>query len=263
MKIDLIFNELNYIKKFHSKLIQESRCQKDESSISWQGYNAGINKFLYAKEFRDNINQRQFSFLLNDNSHFQFFYSFKEDNLVKAKLSYFPVPIASKENIDIDKLEEYFSEEDDLVVAEYYHDLWKMLSSKFDPQEDAKKKLKKLSGVAEELGLSKEEMYEDWLESKYEMVNTSHFRIDYDSKVETHNKTEIQFGGVNRVRFPFDRLISPFIFFEFVLKNLYKNYFEEIQGNRDYKTFRAICVKSHFKISGFKEKNMFLTHPES
>ena len=37
---------------------------------------------------------------------------------------------------------------------------------------------------------------ESWLERGIDIVNTSHIRLDYDSKVTSHCPCHIQFGGI-------------------------------------------------------------------
>lgn len=261
VKSELISDELKNIKALFGSVIQEDSYVVKDSIISWNNYSPGISKFLYSKEFRDNINKRQYSFLLMDNSHFQYYYEFEDENLVKAKLAYYPVPIPSKDVSDISQLEEYLDEEDDFLVAEYYYDLFSYLSNKFDcSSEELNKKIQNLSEVGQQLGLSKEEVYESWIEKKYKLVNTSHFRIDYDSKVTSHHKVEIQFGGVNNVRFPFEKLISPFLFFEFVIRNIFPKEFIALSAKQQYGLYRGNSVKKSMLINPFVEDNIFITH---
>jgi hypothetical protein len=258
---EFVSEELKSIKKLFSCVIQEDSFFVKDSIISWKNYSPGISKFLYSKEFRDNINKRQYSFLLNDNSHFQFFYEFENGILIKAKLAYFPVPVPSKEDNDISKLEEYLDEEDDFVLSEYYYDLFCYLSNKFNnSSEELNQKIQNLSDVGQQLGLSREEVYESWIEKKYKLVNTSHFRIDYDSKVDTHHKIEIQFGGVNYIRFPFDKLISPFLFFEFIIKHVFSDEFNELSIKKPYILYRGHTIKNSMPINPFEENNIYITH---
>lgn len=259
--IDSIYDELGNIKKLFSRVIQEDSFIKKESVISWRNYSPGISKFLYSKEFRDNINKRQYSFLLIDNSHLQFYYEFKDDVLSKARLAYYPVPVYSSEESDIFKLEEYLDEEDDLTISEYYYDLYCYLSNKFgDASEELRGKIQNLSDIGQQLGLSKDEVYESWIDKKYKLVNTSHFRIDYDSSVKSHNKVEIQFGGTNNIRFPFEKLISPFIFFEFIVRCVFLEDFKELSSKQSYILYRGNSIKKSMQIDPFNESNIFITH---
>jgi len=259
--IDLMYDELENIKKLFSPVIQEDSFLKKDSTISWKNYSAGISKFLYSKEFRDNINKRQYSFLLTDNSHFQFYYEFKDAVLIKAKLAYYPVPVSSKDESDVSKLEEYLDEEDDLIISEYYYDLYCYLSNKFDNVSiEMNEKIQSLSEMGQQLGLSKDEVYESWIDKKYKLVNTSHFRIDYDAKVESHHKVEIQFGGANNIRFPFEKLISPFLFFEFIVRYIFPKEFDELSTKQPYILYRGNSIKKSMPINPFVENNIFLTH---
>lgn len=262
IEYDQIRADLASIETIFKDFIIESNYIVSPLDITWKNYNTGISKFLYSREYTDLINKRQYSFLLKDKSFFQFYYNYsKEKVLTKAKLAYYPMPVSLIEEDVVSTLEEYYEEENDIRISEYYFDLWQLLDNKFNTNSTLlNEKIEELSNLGQKLGLSKSELYDDWIQNKYNIVNTSHIRIDYDSKVESHNKIEIQFGGINYVRFPFDRLIMPFIFFEFITKNLFKDEHKTISSKLSYTVHKDIALKKSAIMAGFTEDNIFITH---
>lgn len=262
MDFEQIETDLTHIKNFFKDFIIESNYMISPPEITWKNYSPGISKFLYSREYTDLVNKRQYSFLLKDKSFFQFYYNYnKEKVLTKAKLAYYPMPVSLIEEDVVNTLEGYYEEENDIHISEYYFDLWQLLDNKFNTNSTLlNEKIEELSILGQKLGLSKSELYDDWIQNKYSMVNTSHIRIDYDSKVESHNKVEIQFGGINYIRFPFDRLIMPFIFFEFIIKHLFKIEYKNISSKLSYKVYRDIVLKKSAIIEEFIEENIFITH---
>ena len=77
--------------------------------------------------------------------------------------------------------------------------------------------------IAEESGIDLiEEIYfgaETWVEAGIDIVNTSHVRLDFDSRATSHSKCHLQFASFNNFRISSSTLLNPFIFFEWIVMN--------------------------------------------
>jgi hypothetical protein len=261
MTIDNIYEDLELIKKvFRTLIVTENYAKNSSSEISWKNYSAGIFKNIYAKEFEYIIKNRQYSFLLKDDKGcVQFYYLYKGKTLQKVKMAYYPYPVVLRE--DKDEIETLLSDSEDEVLMEYYYDIWNILNHQFELKMDDNK-LKTL--IAESIEVGNNENVESLLlgrfEYKYLSTNSSHLRVDFDSKVESHHKCEIQIGAINDIRFPMSKLISPFTFFEFIIKNLFskdKDY-KRIIGKGPYKAMCNNSKKNAIVMNPFIESNIFL-----
>lgn len=261
MDIDEIIKELNIIKTtFRSKIVTSNFKKIDETEISWDNYKAGIFKNIYAKEYETLIRNRQYSFLLSDSKGcIQFYYLFKESKIVKVKMAYYPYPVELYESKD--DVESLMNDTNDEILMEYYYDLWNIFSHTFEltVNDDGLKKLVHDS-ISHGNNESIESLLLSKLDYKYKITNSSHIRVDYDANVKSHHKCEIQIGAVNYIRFPLQKLISPFLFFEFIFKNIYRDDFLKITKKTDYKTKQAIAKKRSFSISDFIEENIYIIH---
>lgn len=220
MNIKYIFNCLRDIHKIYSNFILSSNFCRSNQIITWDQYKPGIyNKILYAREYEQLIKERQYSFLLVDKSFFQFYYEFSDDSMKKAKLAYYPYPIANQE--DGEALEEYFCDSGTDILEAYYLGL---------------------KGL-QEIGIVS--------------TNNSHFRLDYDCEADSHSKSHAQYSGINNLRIPFEQVISPILFFEFILKNTFENYSlkkEEIENSSSYKYALPTALE---KIKNYPVENGF------
>jgi hypothetical protein len=81
MKISDIWLELGKIKNTYRELIVTSNYKQiNDFEISWDKYTSGIQKNLYAREYEILLQNRQYSFLLNDNMGFiQFYFKYKDE----------------------------------------------------------------------------------------------------------------------------------------------------------------------------------------
>lgn len=263
MKIDDAFNDLKLIETVYRKLIVTTNYKKiSNSEISWDGYNSGVFKNIYAKEYETIIKNRQYSFLLKDDKGcIQFYYYYESDILSKVKMAYYPYPVILRENKD--DFESMISDTEDELLMEYYYDIWNIFNHHFELniKDDNLKKL-----VNESLAVGNSESSENLLmgkfEYKYAATNSSHFRIDFDSKVSTHHKCEVQIGAINNIRLPMSKLISPFVFFEFIIKNIFKEDadFVKIMNSSSYSTTFQNSKKKAIAMDPFIENNIFLNH---
>ena len=55
----------------------------------------------------------------------------------------------------------------------------------------------------------------------YRAKHWSHIRLDFDSKVDTHDPCHLQYSAVNSFRVPADKILSPFVFFDMILRGFY------------------------------------------
>ncbi|MBA6316443.1 DUF2290 domain-containing protein [Cellulophaga baltica] len=262
--IDSILSDIELTKNTFRKLIVTSNYKKtSDTTIGWDKYTSGIFKNLYAKEYESLIRNRQYSFLLKDDLGFvQFFYEWnKNDVLEKMKMAYYPYPLKVKD--EIGNIETYIDDSDDLVLEEYYYDLWNILNHNFELNVDDEN-LEKALIEAIRVGNteSKEQLILGKFENKYEFTNSSHFRIDYDSKVVSHHKTEIQVGAINNLRLPLNKIISPFMFFDFIFKNIFKKDkdLKKIISSNNYLTNYNNSKKLSFEINPFDELNIYVSH---
>jgi len=261
MTIDKILTNIKLAETVFRKLIVTTNYSKiSESEISWKNYKPGIFKTLYAKEYEVLIRDKQYSFLLKENAGLiQFYYSFSGTNLHKIKLSYYPYPVRLKETID--DIENFIADHNDEVIAEYYYDLYNLFSNQFKVS-IPDHKLLELIQEAKEAGDTNDDetLILGRFENKYKFTNTSHIRIDYDSEVKSHGKCEIQMGGINNIRLPFDRIIMPFTFCDFIFKNIFPDEYKSISRKTTYSADFTNSKNQSRTINPFIEPNIFLKH---
>lgn len=261
MGIPELLNELKLIEEtFRVKIITSNYKQISDNEISWDNYKSGIFKNIYAKEYESIIRNRQYSFLLADEKGcIQFYYLIKNEVIEKVKMAYYPYPVEL--NNTRDDFENLMYDSNDEVLLEYYYDLWNIFTHSFELTVNDEN-LKKL--VEDSLSHGNNESAENLLLSKldykYKTTNTSHIRVDYDSNVKSHHKCEIQIGAINNIRFPLKKLITPFLFFEFIFKNIYKEEFDKVCSKANYQTKFAVSKKKSIEINPFIEKNIFINH---
>lgn len=263
MGIEEIFAELELIKTtFRAQILTSNYKQITPNEISWENYRAGIFKNIYAKEYETIIRNRQYSFLLSeDKGCIQLYYLFNNERIIKVKMAYYPYPVELNESKD--EIENLINDTNDEILMEYYYDLWNIFSHTFElsvNDEDLKKLVQDsiLHGNNESI----ETLLLAKLDYKYKITNSSHIRVDYDANVQSHNKCEIQIGAINYIRLPLKKLISPFLFFEFIYKNIFKSEFQTLSDKAHYKTKKAIAIKKSLIIPDFEEQNLYIVHNE-
>lgn len=131
-------------------------------------------------EYQYLIDHQQYSILLSDGSFFQFFYAFNGGQLSKARLAYYPRPIATSDSLG--ELENAAEDAIDRFDEDLYEHLFNWVE------------LLDLQGKSPS--------------------NTSHIRFDYDANVTSHCKSHIQFGGIQELRIPSECFPLPLIFIE-------------------------------------------------
>lgn len=261
MTVNSVLDSILLTERIFRNLITTSNyCKISLETVGWKNYTAGIFKNIYAKEYELIIRNRQYSFLLAEGKGcIQFYFSFDGNAIQKVKMAYYPYPVMVKESAD--DIESYLLDMDDELIGEYYFDLWNILSHQFElsiNDEELKElvRISKLKGNDE----TPENLILGQFESKYEYTNSSHFRVDYDSKVTTHNKCEIQIGAINNIRIPMNKLITPFLFFDFIAKNVFPDKYKTIISKSNFNTNLTISKNQSFEINPFTEKNIFTNH---
>lgn len=261
MNIEEIIKSLNDIKTFFKEIILTNNYEKvSDEIISWNNYKSGIFKNLYSKEYEYIVKNRQYSFLLKDDMGcIQYYYEFKNNIISKIKMAYYPYPV--KLNESSDNIEDYFSETNDRTLLEYYYDIWEIFNHQFELNIDDMN-LKKVFEKSQKLGNNEsiENLLLAKFDLKYEHTNSSHIRIDYDAKVKTHNKCEIQIGAVNQIRLPIDKILSPIVFFDFIIKNIFRNkpYYEGIKSKSSYISLFEYHRNQKSNIEEFNEDNIYI-----
>lgn len=216
MNLQVVNRALIDINDSFSPLLLDTNFKELDGVISWSNYIPGVpNALAYAAEYQRLIDKKQFSFLLMDKSFFQFFFAFTEGHVTSAKLAYYPAPVKISGAM-----------EDIIEAAE-------------------------MSGID-----LLEELYwgaENWLERGIDIVNTSHIRLDYDSEVTSHCPCHIQFGGVNEFRIPSTGLINPFVFFEWVCKNIGMDDLKDVVHRAAYRRSVQYHLRRSSNVGGVEE----------
>ncbi len=260
MTIDDVWNDIMLAQKIFRSLIVTSNTEKKEEVIGWPNYTPGIYRNLYAKEYEILMKKKQYTYLLKDDKGFlQIFFRFTNDNLSKVKLAYYPYPVGLSEKTD--DIEIYMDDSDDRIIEEYYYDLWNLFSHHFAisiPDD----RLQELINESKTRGSddTTEVIIHKKIESKYSHTNSSHVRIDFDPEVATHNKCEIQVGAINNIRFPAQKVIMPFLFFDFIAKNIFPDEYKQIRAKSNFVSGFSVSKKLSLEIKPFREDNIYFLH---
>lgn len=221
--LDDLYTNLEETFKVFGHLILEHNYQKDNFKMSWSNYKSGITKNIYyAQEYEELVRDRQFSFLLMDQSMIQIYYEFNGNQLIKYKLAFYPHPVLTIENLS--QLEDYYCHSYDETLCDFYQDLLQ--------------------------------------EESLKLTNTSHLRFDYDHAVTSHAKSELQIGSINNIRISSQVLIYPFIFVDFIIKNLFRQnrkYQDIIQSVKYKNVYDISNKKGSMKVEEFQESSIYLT----
>jgi hypothetical protein len=205
-----------------SKVILDSNINIAPNLTSWSNYEKGIYKgIVYAALYQKLLDKRQYTFLLEDNSFFQFFFEWNGNELIKARLAFYPTPVkisGALENL--------------LESAE-------------------------LSGVdlIEEMYFGAEA----WFERGIDIVNTSSLRVDYDSSVTSHVKCHIQLESINELRITSKHLLNPFIFFTWIISHLNLKDYDAILAGHSYVTAFNYHKTRHCEIQDIKDVLPYLS----
>ena len=254
-----IKDDLDKIRECYKDIILDTLVESENEIISWNNYSSGISKKMYAKEFEDLKNNRQYSFLLKNNGFIQCYYDFSNGKLNKAKLAYYPYPVVLQENKE--SVEEYYDTTDDETLGEYYFDIYKLIETKLGKRV-SDEDLQEIKTYCQKFNLDYDEyqILLDKFDKKYALTNTSHIRIDFDNNVKSHHKTEIQYSSINNIRLPLNKIISPFLFMDFIVRYEFPEFYNYHKITTKYKTNYSIALKHSGNIKQFQENNIFISH---
>ncbi|EJR5448689.1 DUF2290 domain-containing protein [Vibrio cholerae] len=213
-----VTHSLKNIEKVYPSLIMDTNKCEIDNVISWANYKPGIiSELSYPREYQLLLDSRQYTYLLKDNSFFQFFYNYgKKGDLIKCRLAYYPTPSFTKETAE------------DIVDYQSNASEW-------------------LSDILDEVAI-------DMLENDAKLTQNSHLRFDYDSSVESHSKCHLQFGGVNNFRISAACLVLPFAFFEKIVSDFKPDWLSEAKAE---KVKKASLLHGISNAYIFDEKDIF------
>lgn len=235
LQLDDVYTDLEETFKVFESLIMKANYQKPDLIISWPNYQSPPHNLYYAREYEYLIEKQQYSFLLQDGSVIQIYYKFEEatepgkkktkkkTELTEYRLALCPYPLITLE--DNSQLEGYGCESYDETLCDLYQELLKEKAMRL------------------------------------KLTNTSHIRFDYDSRVESHDKSELQIGAIKNFRLPFSNIIYPFVFVDFAMKNLFRKEveYQNIVQSQKYKEVHNFSKNRSVKVTGFKEQDIYLT----
>lgn len=260
MTLNNVYTNIEQAEQAFRSLILTTNYEKEGNEISWPNYMPGIFKNLYAKEYEQIIRNKQYSFLLKENRGcLQFYYSFDKSHLLKMKLCYYPYPIGLREtSLDI---ENNLADYNDELIGEYYYDLYNLFSHQFELSL-SDEKLKDLIAESRSQGNyeTEESLILGKFEDKYKFTNSSHFRIDFDPDVKAHHKCEIQVGAINNIRLPINKVIMPFTFCDFIIKNIFPKEYPAIKAKSYYPAMFSNSKSQSFVVTPFTEQSLFNSH---
>lgn len=256
--IENVLDLLQEINNTYSSFIQESNFVRVDNNISWPNYRKGLNKSFYVRQYQELLSQRQYSFLLIDKSFIQIYFEFDvASNIKTIKYSYYPYPIILNEKVDT--IESYFDNYTDEAISQFYYDLLNVMSEEVGITLNDKEREETILFFKETYGyqLAESDLRQIAFDKIYELTNYSHFRMDYDATVSTHHKCEFQFGAIKQIRLPIAKILTPFIFFDYVLRYFFKKNYSSLVSERVYKRNFLRQKRNCIPIANFKEHSFY------
>lgn len=217
-----VIQSLENIKTIYKKELQANNVITSGDEVTWRNYRAGIHAHNpYIQEYRSLLDAQQYSFLLSNNAFLQLYYSFSDNGeLKKAKLAFYPPPQSTK--VTIDELYEDFADANE----------W-LLEMLFEQVQD--------------------------LQGDEKFVNTSHIRFDFDSKVTSHYKAHLQFGGINDFRMGSEKIPLPFTFLDIMLSAFDADARGQKLESQQYKSAISFDSQRFFHSEEANKELMFIT----
>lgn len=223
---------------------------------TWENYIGGLSRLFYITEFQQCFDKKQYTFLLNDGSFFQFFAKFDKDGVVHSRLAYYPYPVI-KSSYYLEELDEFIYHEEG-PVSDFFNDLYNALKFNIKVENVSQEKLLRLDqdGPEKKDYLALTDVQDELLRKKYPVTHFSHIRVDYDRHADTHEQCEFQFGGMSSIRMPIDRYIDPFLFFSLIV-HWFFDLDKCIKNPRKYKSELAASCGRCILIPRFAPKYLF------
>ncbi|EIO4060214.1 DUF2290 domain-containing protein [Vibrio vulnificus] len=215
-----VVQSLGNIEKVYATLIMTTNVDlKNPKAITWGSYRPGIlSNISYPREYQLLVDTSQYSYLLKDNSFFQFYFGYDDkEQLTKCRLAYYPAPAFTKESVE--NIEEYRKSAND----------W-------------------LCDILDEVSI-------DMLENDAKLTQNSHIRFDYDAQVQSHSKCHLQFGGINDFRIASRKLVLPFAFFTKVIADFHPLWLSEAKSPKVQEASLKHGVNNAYS---FEESDLFL-----
>ena len=207
-------------------LILSTNFMRDGSAVTWGGYLSGINGTVhYVEEYDALVNERQYSLLLKDGAFIQAYFRYDEVGLSKGKLAFYPKPMIC--STEVAALEERYIEAGDAELERVYDILMEA------------------SG--------------DCAAGALRLTNASHFRIDFDRDVKVHSKCHIQFGGINNLRIPLEKMPTPFVFVDFIVSNLFVSEYALIRRREPHVSANVRSLREMSVVDGFVRGGVYAT----
>ncbi|MBP9188992.1 MAG: DUF2290 domain-containing protein [Chitinophagales bacterium] len=256
--IENVIVNLKTIEKIFSNFIQESNFIRVEDKITWPDFKSGINKSLYMRQYETLLNSRQYTFLLSNKSFIQLYFEFTKEQQIKTiKYAYYPYPIILNEAEH--ELECYFDNQSDIIIGQFYFDLLQLMSEEMGVTLDDNQRKEAITFFKETYNYELDDNFlrEITFDKIYSLTNYSHFRMDFDSTVLTHHKCEFQFGSVKQLRLPISKILSPFIFVDYIFRYFFKNEYQSLIASFNYKRNFISQKNECLNVLDFKEHNFF------
>lgn len=79
---------------------------------------------------------------------------------------------------------------------------------------------------------------------RYRAKYWSHIRMDFDSRATSHDPSHLQYSAANLFRIPVDKVLSPFVFVDMVLRDFYPNEHSDYSANPWYRGMLTESVRN-------------------
>ena len=120
MEEQAVIQEIDAVRHFYADFIIDDNVAREPQTVSWGRYAPGVfSEGSYLDEYQSLVDARQFSFLKDDGSFFQFYYRWDECGLLKCRAAFYPRPsvIAARE-LDMSRVADLVTDEDLELVLE-------------------------------------------------------------------------------------------------------------------------------------------------
>ena len=92
------------------------------------------------------------------------------------------------------------------------------------------------------------------------VTNSSQFRIDYDENAGSHAVSHCQFSGINNFHLPVNLILTPFLFVDFAIRNIFPLvYKENLIESTNYIRALVHARRSQEAIDDFRENSLYIT----
>ena len=228
-------NDIINLKEVFAGVICDDMIAHDRHSISWKNYSPGNTQTVYKLAYTALKDSRQFSLLLTNDAIIQFYYQFNANNVLeKAKLHYYPSPVIADEK----QAGRCIIHEEQMPGA---GQPFAGTAAAYEPAaaSEAKSLLGKL--CQQELGVLQERFGR-----RFSVDSALHIRLEYDHFVAGNNQFELQFSNLHTIRIPLQKVISPFLFMDFIVSVEFGSIYSAIKLNQAYNKGYMMAVRNSF-----------------